>query len=53
MQIQSVFSAGSAKQYNGQEVTVIAQENTKRATWVEIKLNNGQTYWMDKRGIVE
>ncbi|WP_010621736.1 GW dipeptide domain-containing protein [Paucilactobacillus suebicus] len=45
------FSAGSAKQYNGQEVTVIAQENTKRATWVEIKLSNGKTYWMDKRGI--
>ncbi|KRM87818.1 Inulosucrase [Lacticaseibacillus thailandensis DSM 22698 = JCM 13996] len=45
-------AAKTAKQYNGQQVQVIAEAVTKRATWVQIKLNNGTTWWMDKCGVL-
>ncbi|WP_461240951.1 GW dipeptide domain-containing protein [Paucilactobacillus sp. N302-9] len=49
--INSLKRNASATSYNNQTVGVIAEATTKQATWVKIKLSNGSTYWMDKRGI--
>lgn len=40
-----------ATAYNGQIVTVIGEEKAGATTWEQIKLSNGQTYWIDARGI--
>ena len=48
---QSMVASASAKAYNGQNVQVLATENTATATWVQIQLNNGKTYWIDARGL--
>lgn len=45
-------AAKTAKSLNGQQVQVIAEAVTKRATWVQIKLVNGETWWMDKQGVL-
>ncbi|WP_056968872.1 GW dipeptide domain-containing protein [Lacticaseibacillus thailandensis] len=42
----------TAKPYNGQAATVLKEETTVKATWVQVKLQNGSTWWMDKRGIL-
>ena len=42
-----------ATKYNGQKVQVIAEAVTTRAggtTYNRVKLANGQTFWIDKRG---
>ncbi|KMO48088.1 1,4-beta-N-acetylmuramidase [Lacticaseibacillus rhamnosus] len=43
-----------ATKYNGQKVQVIAEAVTTRAggtTYNQVKLANGQTFWIDKRGL--
>lgn len=43
-----------ATKYNGQKVQVIAEAVTTRAggtTYNRVKLANGQTFWIDKRGL--
>lgn len=42
----------SAKSYNGQAATVLKEETTVKGTWVQVRLANGSTWWMDKRGIL-
>ena len=42
----------SAKSYNGQKVAVSQEAITSNGvTWVKVRLTNGQSYWLDKRGI--
>lgn len=42
----------SAKSYNGQKVAVSQEAVTSSGvTWVKVILTNGQSYWLDKRGI--
>lgn len=44
-------AAKNAKQFNGQSATVLKEETTAKGTWVQIRFANGETWWMDKRGI--
>lgn len=41
----------NAKSYNNQTVGVIAEAQTASAKWAKIRLANGQTYWIDQRGL--
>ena len=42
----------AAKSFNNQKITVSAEEKTSTGvTWIRVKLNNGQQYWLDKRGV--
>jgi SH3-like domain-containing protein len=44
-------AADNAKNYNGQQVKVIATAQTATANWSEVTLPNGKTYWIDSRGL--
>ncbi|WP_162205147.1 SH3-like domain-containing protein [Lacticaseibacillus thailandensis] len=44
-------AAKTLKKYNGQTATAIREEKTPLATWVQIKLEDGSTWWFDERGI--
>lgn len=41
----------SGKAYNNQTVGVIAEAQTATGKWAKIRLTNGQTYWIDQRGL--
>ena len=41
----------AAKAYNGAHFTALQEETTAKGTFVEIKLNDGKIYWVDKRAL--
>lgn len=49
--MQTMHANASAKAYNGQVVTVIGSAKTKLGTYMQIRLKNGKTYWIDAKGI--
>lgn len=52
--VQTSGGNSDATKYNGQKVQVIAEAVTTRAggtTYNQVKLANGQTFWIDKRGL--
>ncbi|WP_203623407.1 GW dipeptide domain-containing protein [Lacticaseibacillus sp. 866-1] len=44
-------AVASAISFNGTVGSVTKEATTPRATWVQITLPNGKTYWLDKAGI--
>ena len=41
----------NAKALNGQHFTALEEDTTAKGTFVEIKLNDGKIYWVDKRAL--
>ncbi|KAA8371000.1 hypothetical protein FE410_04725 [Leuconostoc carnosum] len=48
---QSLTAKERAPRYSRQQVTVMKTAQTKGVTWSEVALTNGQTYWVDSRGL--
>lgn len=48
---QSLTAKERALRYSRQQVTVMKTAQTKGVTWSEVALTNGQTYWVDSRGL--
>ncbi|WP_203633350.1 GW dipeptide domain-containing protein [Lacticaseibacillus suibinensis] len=44
---ESLKAAGSAKDFDGQAVTVLGTKTTSRAQWAHIKLANGKDFWVN------
>lgn len=44
-------SDAGAKTFNNQYVTIVATAKTDAANWDQIKLTNGQAYWIDSQGV--
>ena len=52
---QTIWPVGSSsdKQFDGQVVKILQESVTSsHGSWVQIQLNNGNTYWIDKQALI-